>query len=109
MNQALLTRAEEMILLAIWKLQGEAYGVTIRKHLSEVTQREWAIGSIYVPLERLTRRGLVRTLQGPSTPERGGRSKRYYLLTARGVAALNEVRRIQELMWSELPKLAFGS
>ena len=109
MNQALLTRAEELILLAVWRLQADAYGVPIRKHLSKVTGREWAIGSVYVPLERLTRRGFVRTSQGPSTPERGGRSKRFYRLTPKGVAALNEVRRIQDVMWTGLPQIAFDT
>lgn len=102
----LLSRSEELILLAIWRLQDEAYGVPIRKHLSEVTGDEWAIGSVYVPLDRLTKRRLIQAFQGPATPERGGRSKRYYKLTPKGMAALNEVRRVHEAMWLGFPRLA---
>jgi len=70
----LLSRSEEIVLLAIWKLQGNAYGVTIRSRVSETTGREWAIGSIYPPLHRLERKDMVIAIKGEPIPERGGRS-----------------------------------
>ena len=51
----LLTRAEELILLAVWKLKGNAYCVSIRAQISEITGENWSLGSIYMPLDRIRR------------------------------------------------------
>ena len=104
----LLTRAEELLLLAVWRLQEGAYGAAIRNHLGEVTGEDWSIGSVYAPLDRLGRKGFVRSYMGAPTPERGGRSKRYFELTAEGVAALNHARQVHETMWTNLPKLGLA-
>jgi DNA-binding PadR family transcriptional regulator len=101
----ILSRAEELVLLSVWHLQEEAYGVAIRKHIIKRTREDWSIGAIYVPLDRLTKQGFLRALQGDPTPERGGRSKRYYKLTRTGLEALENTRKIQDRMWNELPDL----
>ena len=100
----ILSRAEELVLLSVWKLQAEAYGVTIRKHIIDQTGLDWSIGAIYVPLDRLTKWGYLEALQGEPTAERGGRSKRYFRLTAEGKRALGRLRQVQETMWSEIPE-----
>jgi PadR family transcriptional regulator PadR len=105
---AFLTRTEELILLSVWNLQDNAYGASIRKHLSEVSGHDWSIGSIYIPLDRLAHKGYVRSFRAGPTPERGGRSKRFFRLTAEGVAALNEIKRVQDALWASLPPLALG-
>ena len=105
----ILSRAEELVLLSVWRLQENAYGVTIRKHIIEMTGTDWSIGAIYVPLDRLTRWGYLEAIQGEPTSERGGRSKRYYKLTREGLEALNHLKQVQESMWSELPKLILNS
>ena len=104
----LLSRPEELLLLAVWRLQEQAYGAAIRNHLSDVTGEDWSIGSVYAPLDRLARKGYVRTHMGAPTPERGGRSKRFFVLTPEGKAALNRVRVIHETMWKALPGLNLG-
>ena len=105
----LLSRSEELILLAVWRLQENAYGAAIRGHLSEVTGEDWSIAGVYGPLDRLAAKRLVRTHMGEPTPERGGRSKRFFELTATGVTALNTVRSVQQTMWKDLPGLATAS
>lgn len=102
---SLLSRPEELLLLAVWRLQENAYGAAIRNHLSEETAQDWSIGSVYAPLDRLARKGLVSTYQGAPTPERGGRSKRFFKLTPEGVRALNHARAIHDKMWANLPAL----
>ena len=102
-----LSRVEELVLLSVWRLQRNAYGVAVRKHIIESTGVDWSIGAIYVPLNRLTKWGYLEAVQGEPTPERGGRSKRYYKLTPAGVKALKHIKQVQEAMWSELPGLAF--
>ena len=105
----LLSRPEELLLLAVWRLQEDAYGAAIRNHLTDATGEDWSIGSVYAPLDRLARKGFVQTYMGPPTPERGGRSKRFFKLTAEGVGALNRARSVHETMWHSLPTLALGN
>ena len=102
-----LSRKEELLLLAICKLQDNAYGVTIRAHVSKMTKKYWSIGAIYDVLDRLTRKGCVSTIDSEPTKERGGKSKRYYRISKRGFEALEEVRSLHKKTWSELPKPAF--
>ena len=102
----LLSRQEEIVLLAIWKLKGNAYGVTIREYISEVTGKYWSIGSIYVPLDRLVGKGYIRAYQGQAIEKRGGRSKRFYEITHEGMNALGEIRQVQTTLWKGFPRLA---
>ena len=95
-----LTRSEEFILLAIWKLQDEAYTLPIQQRLSELTGRKWSLSSVYAPLERLDKRGLVTSSLSESRQERGGRPRRVYSLTVEGRYALVEIQRVGESMWS---------
>lgn len=96
----LLTRQEEILLLAIWQLKGNAYGVTLREYISKVTGKYWSIGSIYVPLDKLAERGYVKTYQGAPTEKRGGKSKRYYDLTKEGLNALDQIKAVQDTLWA---------
>ncbi len=101
----LLSRQEEIVLLSIWKLKGNAYGVTIREYISKITGRYWSIGAIYVPLDRLVEKGFVTSHQGQPTSRRGGRSKRFYELTRLGMAVLGEIRQVQKILWKDFPEI----
>jgi DNA-binding PadR family transcriptional regulator len=100
-----LSRSEEIVLMAVWTLQDNAYGVTIRDRIRRTTGRNWSIGAIYAPLHRLEKKGLVMTSKGEPVPERGGRSKVYYEVSAAGRAALAEARRLHEALWADAPEL----
>jgi len=100
----LLTRAEELILLAVWKLQKNAYCVPIQEQISEITGEKWSLGSIYMPLDRLVKKGYLESYLSESTPERGGRHKRIYKLTDEGKNALLRVRQVQSNMWRDVPE-----
>ncbi len=105
----LLTRSEELLLLTVWRLQDDAYGAAIRDILTTKTGKDWAIGSVYGPLDRLARRGFLTTFVGAPTTERGGRSKRCYKLTAAGVSALSHTKQITQAFWEGLTDgLAYG-
>ena len=103
----ILSKTEELILLAVWKLNGNAYGVPIRDYLIEVTGKKFSIGGIYVPLDRLVRKEYLKAYQGDPTPERGGMSKRYYTLTDEGIEVLNQSKKIHDEMWGKLTSLSF--
>ena len=101
----ILSRSEEIVLLAIWKLQGRAYGVTIREQVFTDTGYEWSIGAVYAPLHRLEKKALVTTVKGDPLPERGGRSRFYYELTNEGREALQEIKRVTDSIWLDAPDL----
>jgi DNA-binding PadR family transcriptional regulator len=85
---------EQVVLLAILQLQTEgAYGVSIRAKILAHTKRAPTPGAIYTTLDRLERKKLLRSTVGEATPQRGGRAKRYYEVTASGVAAIKRARQ----------------
>ena len=94
-----LTRLEEQILLSVWRLRDEAYGIAIYDHICKITGKTIAIGGIYYPLERLVKNGYLRAEQGEPTPVRGGKSKRYYRLTELGIEEMLKTRKIHEAFW----------
>ena len=90
---ATLGEFEQIVLLAILRLGEEAYGVTIRRELQERTGREPSPGALYTTLDRLEEKGLLRSHLGDPTPQRGGRAKRFFKVTARGVQSIARVQR----------------
>lgn len=100
----LMSRAEELILLAILSLGDNAYGISILEFLQEKTGNAWSFAQIYDPLDRLTRKGYVKKRPGGSTPERGGRPRSFYRMTAAGRVALLEIRRVQDAVWASIPE-----
>jgi len=103
----LLSRSEEIVLMAVWKLKDNAYGVTIREQVSNDTGHEWSFGAIYKPLKQLTHKHYVEKRKSESSPDRGGRSKYMYTLTREGREALREIRRIIKSVWTRDSELAF--
>lgn len=84
---------EHIIVLALLRLEDRAYGVTVRQEIEFRIKREVSIGAVYATLNRLERKGYVKSDYGDPTPERGGRSKRFFSVTAKGVAAVNRTQR----------------
>ena len=80
---------EHLVLLALMRLGEDAYGVTVRKAIEERTNREVSIGAIYATLDRMEAKGLVRSRIGEPTAARGGRAKRHFRITSRGLTAVN--------------------
>ena len=93
-----LAEFEHLIVLALLRLQDRAYGVTVRQEIEFRTRREVSIGAVYATLDRLEKKGYVKSQHGDPTPERGGRSKRFFRVTAKGVAAVNRTQRVLQSM-----------
>lgn len=100
-----ITVLEEIILTTIFRLKEEAYGVSIRRKVSEITKKDIIYGTLYNTLDQLLRKGYVRKRLGKPTPQRGGRGKIYYTLTARGLKALQDARELHQKIWDGIPKL----
>ncbi len=104
----ILSRQEEIILTAIWKLQATAYGMAIREEIEKVTGVKMQFGSIYTPLARLLEKRLISSFEGEPSPERGGRRKIFYNLTDEGKKALIEIHNLQTAIWADMPSLETG-
>lgn len=104
MTEKYLSRPEEFVLLAVWKLQKNAYGVSIRKFVQEITGKYWSIGAIYVPLERLERKGFLTSFNSEPSTERGGRRKRVFQITEEGLRQLDELNKVNEVIWKGYAK-----
>ena len=98
----LLTRQEELVLLAIFQLKGSTGLVQIRDFLNDHTGRDWSISSVYVPLSRLTNEGLLSEKIGQPTAKRGGKAIKFYEISRDGLKVLRELDNLNQVMWKGL-------
>jgi DNA-binding PadR family transcriptional regulator len=100
------TDVEQQILLAVWRLEDEAYGVPIQDELERLTGRTVTAGALYTTLVRLEAKGWLRSSMGDPTPERGGKAKRYFSITPSGARALQVAREAMDRLWEGLDAAA---
>lgn len=84
-----LSANELMVLFAVLRRARDAYGVSIRDEIQSRTGRKMTFGVLYTILARLEQEGLLTSRDGEATPERGGRAKKYFTITATGQQAMN--------------------
>jgi DNA-binding PadR family transcriptional regulator len=101
----LLTDFELMLILAILRVGEGAYGVQIAREIESVGGRPVLLGAAYAALDRLERNGLVSSRVGAPTPERGGRAKRLFEVTPRGLRAARHTRDAFVALWRDVPQL----
>lgn len=94
---------ERAVLLALIKLQGNAYGVSIREALESRLERSVSFGAVYTTLDRLLEKGMVSTYSGEATPRRGGRAKKFFRIERHGLDALQHARRSSDAVWAISP------
>jgi PadR family transcriptional regulator PadR len=99
---------EQIVLLAILRLGDEAYGVPIRADIERRTGRTVTVGALYRTLDRLEAKRYVSSAFSDSTPERGGRSKRYFKVRPLGLRTLRTSRHALSAMWDGLEPLVLG-
>jgi DNA-binding PadR family transcriptional regulator len=102
MSQDYLGEFEQMVLLSVMRLGGHAYGLAIRDELEAVAGRSPSSGALYTTLDRLERKGLVESLAGDPTRERGGRPRRYLRVTPAGHRLLARSRSTLIALWNGL-------
>ena len=100
---------EHLVLLAILRLGREAYGIPILDEVCARVGREVSRATVYVALKRLEEKGLVSSKLGESTPERGGRAKRYFKLKPTGLKALRESREMFLSLWRDYEAVLDGA
>jgi DNA-binding PadR family transcriptional regulator len=102
MAPVVLGEFEQLVLLAILRLDAGAYGVTIAAELERTAGRQVSRGALYTTLYRLEQKGLVRWRIDPGTADRDGLPRRCYTVTDRGLSALRASRQVLRRMWSGL-------
>jgi DNA-binding PadR family transcriptional regulator len=90
---------EQVVLLAVARLLGEGYGMSIRREIERHAGREVTVGSVYATLARLEEKGLLASEEGDSIPRRGGRARRHFRVLPEGVEALETARGMMARMW----------
>ena len=100
---------ELLVLLSVIRLEDEAYGVPIAAEIEGTSGRAVSLGSVYLTLDRLESKGLVRSQLGEATAVRGGRAKTYFQATAKGVSEARAAQRTLTSLWRNLPQLEGGT
>ncbi len=98
---------EEIVLLTIAVLYGEAYGVAIKKRLEEETGRNISIGAVHAACNRLQDKGFLMAAFGEKSDRRGGKRKKCYTVTRQGQEALEAARDLRVNLWGQIPRQAF--
>jgi len=99
MPDVYLGEFEQIVLLAILRLGDAAYAIPVRQEIEARTGRDVARGALYTALERLETKGCLTSEMSDPLPERGGRSRRYYHVSAAGLASLRATRAALLALW----------
>jgi len=108
MSQHNLGEFEELVLLMVAALHDEAYGVSILENLEEELDKKLNISAIHVALKRMEDKGFVKSRFGGITEDRGGRRKKYYVVTALGKRMLDDQHQLRNSIYKRIPKISFG-
>jgi DNA-binding PadR family transcriptional regulator len=108
MKQHTLGEFEELVLLMVAALHDEAYGVSILEGLEEELEKSLNISAVHVALKRMEDKGFVKSRFGGITEDRGGRRKRYYVITALGKRMLDEQYALRNGIYKRIPKISFS-
>ena len=92
---------ELRVLLVINQLRGQGYAVSIADEIQQRAGKSISLGAVYATVDRLEKKRLVSSKLGEPTPERGGKPKRFYEVTAPGLLALSEAREAVVRMWAD--------
>ena len=109
MKGTYLGEFEELVLLTVGALYDEAYGVAVMEEIKNETGRGVNISAIHSALRRLEEKGFVKSRMGGATNERGGRRKRYFVLTSYGKKALDEAQSLRLKLYNRIPNMSFGN
>ena len=99
---------EELVLLTVAAQHDQAYGVSIHEFLTEETKKKINISAIHVALKRLEKKGFVESRFGGITEERGGRRKKFYIVTALGKKVLDASHDLRTSIYQKIPQLQFA-
>jgi PadR family transcriptional regulator, regulatory protein PadR len=106
MKRYQLGEFEEIVMLTVAVLFKNAYGVSIKKEIESRLDRTVSVGALQTALKRLESKGYLLSHEGETTPERAGRPKRYFQITAHGKNAMEHMKSTRDELWNAIPKVA---
>lgn len=98
---------EEVVLLTVAILFENAYGITIKKEIETRLKRKVSVGAMRTALNRLEKKGFLKSEFGEATAIRGGKRKRFFKVTRSGKEALDQVMETRKQLWDSIPSVAF--
>ena len=98
---------EEVVLLTVGTLYDKAYGVAIREEIEHRLDRKVSVGAMQSALRRMEKKGFLKSRTGESGPNRGGKPKKFFFITAYGKKALEHHREVRNSLWKAIPEVAF--
>lgn len=107
MGKYQLGEFQEIVILTVGVLYGNAYGVSIKKDIEERLNRKVSVGALQAALKRLEQKGLLSSADGESTKTRGGRPKRFFTITVLGKKAIEDTMAVRVDLYNSIPKIAF--
>jgi DNA-binding PadR family transcriptional regulator len=108
MNPYRLGEFEEIVMLTVAILHGEAYGIAIINEIEKRLKRNVSIGALQTVLRRLEKKGLLTSEFGEATRVRGGKRKRYFKVTRFGQKIVRQAKEERNALWNAIPELAFS-
>ncbi len=108
MKYTQLGEFEELVLLIIGSLGDSAYSISIKEEFKRHTKRNPSIGALHSAFNRLEKKGFLESYEGGATNKRGGRSKRFYVITAYGRKALDDSFELRSTLYHSLPELGLS-
>jgi DNA-binding PadR family transcriptional regulator len=104
MKKYLLGEFEEVVILTIGILNNDAYSVSIKEEIESRLSRSVSMGALHTALKRLEDKAYLKSYAGEATPDRAGRPKRYFEITAMGKKAMLYTKSTRDDLWSAIPK-----
>lgn len=108
MKEHSLGEFEELVLLMVAALHDTAYGVSILENLEEKLNKKYNISAVHVALKRMEDKGFVKSSFGGITEDRGGRRKKYYVVTSLGKSMLDQQYSVRTSLYLQIPKISFS-
>jgi DNA-binding PadR family transcriptional regulator len=102
-----LTKLEELVMMAIWRLEDEAYGVRIKQKVRVIGGKEYFYNTLYTTFDQLTRKGFITKHFGEPSPVRGGKRKVYFHVTETGRKALEKAYKRHSRIWEGITEESF--
>jgi len=102
-----LTKLEELVMMAIWRLKDDAYGVKIKNVVKEIGGREYFYNTLYTTFDQLTRKGFITKHFGEPFAVRGGKSKVYFQITKEWRSALENAFKRHNRIWAGIHEESF--
>jgi PadR family transcriptional regulator, regulatory protein PadR len=106
MRKYQLGEFEEIVMLTVALLFKDAYGVSIKKEIESRLSRNVSVGALQTALKRLEAKGYLKSFEGESTPERAGRPKKYFQVTAYGKKAIEYAKQTRDELWGAIPRMS---